>query len=52
MRINVMDQLPCHMKISFIALYNYVHEMAYDALKEKGINVAPRRTCALISLNF
>jgi hypothetical protein len=44
--------LPYYMKIYLFTLYKSVHEMAYDALKEKGINVVPWRICALINLNF
>ncbi|KAA8536400.1 hypothetical protein F0562_028878 [Nyssa sinensis] len=32
--INAMDQLPDYMKICFLALYNSINEMAYDALKQ------------------
>uniref|UniRef100_F6I6K2 Terpene synthase metal-binding domain-containing protein n=1 Tax=Vitis vinifera TaxID=29760 RepID=F6I6K2_VITVI len=36
--INAMDQLPEHMKLCFLALYNSINEMAYDALKEHGLH--------------
>ena len=34
-----MDQLPEHMKLCFLALYNSINEMAYDALKEHGLHI-------------
>ncbi|RVW76566.1 (-)-alpha-terpineol synthase [Vitis vinifera] len=37
--INAMDQLPEHMKLCFLALYNSINEMAYDALKEHGLHI-------------
>lgn len=39
--INAVDDLPDYMKISFLALYNTVNEMAYENLKEQGVNVVP-----------
>lgn len=39
--VNSIDQLPDCMKICFLALYNFVNEMAYDALKEQGVNIIP-----------
>ncbi|RVW71186.1 (-)-alpha-terpineol synthase [Vitis vinifera] len=39
--INAMDQLPEYMKISFLALFNSVNEMAYNVLKEEGSNIIP-----------
>ncbi|XP_027092991.1 linalool synthase TPS2, chloroplastic-like [Coffea arabica] len=38
--VNSIDQLPDYMKICFLALFNFVNEMAYDALKE-GVNIIP-----------
>ncbi|KAL6328050.1 hypothetical protein AAG906_033318 [Vitis piasezkii] len=37
--INSMDQLPEYMKLCFLALYNSINEMAYDALKEHGLHM-------------
>ncbi|XP_030935583.1 myrcene synthase, chloroplastic-like [Quercus lobata] len=39
--VNAMDGLPDYMKTSFFALYNSVNEMAFDTLKEQGINIVP-----------
>ncbi|KAL3513666.1 hypothetical protein ACH5RR_026383, partial [Cinchona calisaya] len=39
--INSIDQLPDYMKICYLALYNFVNQMAYDALKEQGVNIIP-----------
>ncbi|CAK9162485.1 unnamed protein product [Ilex paraguariensis] len=32
-----MEQLPKYMQICFLALYNFMNEMAYDAIKEQGV---------------
>ncbi|THG03759.1 hypothetical protein TEA_021353 [Camellia sinensis var. sinensis] len=37
--INAMEQLPDYMKICFLALFNSINEMAYDALKEQGLHI-------------
>ncbi|KAF8409454.1 hypothetical protein HHK36_005530 [Tetracentron sinense] len=37
--INAMQQLPHYMKICFLALYNSTNEMAYDILKEQGVDI-------------
>lgn len=34
-----MDPLPEYMKLCFLALYNSTNEMAYDALKEHGLQI-------------
>ncbi|RWR93579.1 alpha-thujene synthase [Cinnamomum micranthum f. kanehirae] len=39
--IGAMEQLPEYMKICFLALYNTINDIAYDALKEEGLNVLP-----------
>ncbi|KAI5389949.1 Tricyclene synthase tps4 [Lathyrus oleraceus] len=39
--INALKILPEYMKIFFLALYNTVNELAYDALKEKGHDILP-----------
>ncbi|XP_028771245.1 terpene synthase 10-like [Neltuma alba] len=39
--INSMDELPDYMKICFLALYNFVNEVAFDFLKENGCNIIP-----------
>jgi len=36
-----MDRLPNYMKLYFFALYNSVNEMAYDILKNQGIDILP-----------
>ncbi|CAK9178940.1 unnamed protein product [Ilex paraguariensis] len=38
---NAVKSLPHYMKLCFLALYNTVNGMAYDTLKENGINVIP-----------
>ncbi|XP_058071038.1 alpha-terpineol synthase, chloroplastic-like [Magnolia sinica] len=38
---NAMEGLPEYMKICFLALYNTVNEIAYDTLKEQGLDVIP-----------
>ncbi|XP_058071041.1 alpha-terpineol synthase, chloroplastic-like [Magnolia sinica] len=38
---NAMEGLPEYMKICFLALNNTVNEIAYDTLKEQGLNVIP-----------
>ncbi|CAL5435373.1 unnamed protein product [Camellia sinensis] len=37
--ISAMEQLPDYMKICFLALFNSINEMAYDALKEQGLHI-------------
>ncbi|XP_028802769.1 tricyclene synthase TPS4, chloroplastic-like [Neltuma alba] len=44
--INAMQDLPGYMKVCFLALYNTVNEMAYEALKEQGHNILPYLTKA------
>ncbi|XP_058769006.1 tricyclene synthase TPS4, chloroplastic-like [Vicia villosa] len=39
--INAVNILPDYMKIFFLALYNTVSELAYDALKENGYDILP-----------
>ncbi|KAG8482921.1 hypothetical protein CXB51_024326 [Gossypium anomalum] len=39
--INEIQKLPNYMKICYHALYNCVNEMAFDTLKEQGIDVLP-----------
>ncbi|XP_011009237.1 PREDICTED: terpene synthase 10-like [Populus euphratica] len=39
--LNFMDRLPDYMKLCFFALYNSVNEMAYDILKNQGIDILP-----------
>ncbi|KAB2032362.1 hypothetical protein ES319_D05G367300v1 [Gossypium barbadense] len=39
--INEIHRLPDYMKIYYHALYNSVNEMAFDTLKEQGIDVIP-----------
>nr|ADQ73631.1 beta-phellandrene synthase [Lavandula angustifolia] len=36
-----MKQLPTYMQVSFLALHNFVTEVAYDTLKKKGYNSTP-----------
>ncbi|XVF14986.1 hypothetical protein REPUB_Repub09cG0109400 [Reevesia pubescens] len=39
--INATQRLPNYMKICFHALHNSINEMAFDTLKEQGIDVIP-----------
>ncbi|XWS33213.1 hypothetical protein CRYUN_Cryun22dG0061500 [Craigia yunnanensis] len=39
--ITAIQRLPNYMKICFHALYNSINEMAFDTLKEQGIDVIP-----------
>ncbi|KAL2475542.1 cineole-1 [Abeliophyllum distichum] len=39
--INALNQLPEHMRICFLALFNSTNEMAYDVLKDQGLNIIP-----------
>ncbi|XP_017640902.1 terpene synthase 10-like [Gossypium arboreum] len=39
--INEIQRLPDYMKIYYHALYNSVNEMAFDTIKEQGIDVIP-----------
>ncbi|THG01383.1 hypothetical protein TEA_013421 [Camellia sinensis var. sinensis] len=47
---NVVETLPDYMKLCFLALYNTVNEMAYDALKQHGVNIIPYLTRAWADL--
>nr|BAS30549.1 isoprene synthase [Casuarina equisetifolia] len=38
---NTIDQLPYYMKICFLTLHNSINEIAYDILRERGVNVIP-----------
>ncbi|KAE8651968.1 hypothetical protein Csa_006533 [Cucumis sativus] len=37
--VAAMDELPDYMKICFLALHNSINEMAFDVLRDQGINV-------------
>lgn len=39
--VNMMQDLPDYMKIAFLALCNTTNELAYDILKEKGLDIIP-----------
>nr|BBO53754.1 putative (R)-limonene synthase [Scoparia dulcis] len=39
--IEAMDELPSYMRLCFLALNNFVNEMAYDVLKEQGVVIIP-----------
>ncbi|KAF7144461.1 hypothetical protein RHSIM_Rhsim04G0059800 [Rhododendron simsii] len=39
--IEAVETLPDYMKLCFLALYNTTNEMAYDILKQKGVNIIP-----------
>ncbi|EOY24797.1 Myrcene synthase, chloroplastic, putative [Theobroma cacao] len=38
---NAMQLLPEYMQICFLALYNFINEIAFDVLKGKGFNTIP-----------
>ncbi|XP_070027126.1 (-)-camphene/tricyclene synthase, chloroplastic-like isoform X2 [Nicotiana sylvestris] len=42
--VKAMEQLPDYMKVCYLALFNITNEMAYEILKEQGINVLPYLT--------
>ncbi|KAJ0018519.1 hypothetical protein Pint_09994 [Pistacia integerrima] len=39
--VNKIDQLPHYMKIFFLALYNFVNELGFDAVKEHAVDIIP-----------
>ncbi|KAF7825690.1 terpene synthase 10-like isoform X2 [Senna tora] len=39
--INAVDSLPEYMKICFLALYNFVNQIASHIMKETGYNIIP-----------
>ncbi|CAA2975163.1 terpene synthase 10-like [Olea europaea subsp. europaea] len=39
--VNAIEQLPDYMQIFYLALNNFINEMAYDVLREKGIVIIP-----------
>ncbi|KAL0535850.1 hypothetical protein IC582_024776 [Cucumis melo] len=39
--IGAIDSLPNYMQICFIALHNTINDMAFDAIKDHGVNVIP-----------
>lgn len=39
--LNAIEQLPDYMKICFLALYNSINEIAFDALKQQGVHIIP-----------
>ena len=45
--IKAIQVLPEYMKISFLALYNTVNELAYDALRQQGHDILPYLTKAV-----
>ncbi|KAI8011439.1 hypothetical protein LOK49_LG06G01511 [Camellia lanceoleosa] len=48
--INAVETLPDYTKLCFLALYNTVNEMAYDALKQHGVISIPYLTRAWADL--
>ncbi|CAJ1978998.1 unnamed protein product [Sphenostylis stenocarpa] len=44
--VKAVKVLPNYMKICFLALYNTVNELAYDAIKEQGQDILPYLTKA------
>ncbi|KAJ8628037.1 hypothetical protein MRB53_021344 [Persea americana] len=39
--IEALETLPEYMKICYLALFNFVHEVSYDTLKDYGWNILP-----------
>lgn len=39
--LKAMDSLPHYMKICFLALYNFVNDVAFIGLKQNGYNIVP-----------
>ncbi|GMN65389.1 hypothetical protein TIFTF001_034452 [Ficus carica] len=37
--LNAMDSLPDYLKITFLAVFNFTNELAYDVLKEQGFHI-------------
>lgn len=48
MEVKAMDELPDYMKVCYLALINTTNEVAYEVLKEQGINATPYLTKAVI----
>ncbi|XP_058210688.1 tricyclene synthase EBOS, chloroplastic-like isoform X2 [Rhododendron vialii] len=48
--IKAVETLPDYMKLCFLALYNTTNEIAYDILKQKGVNIIPYLTRAWVDL--
>ncbi|XP_012084664.1 isoprene synthase, chloroplastic isoform X2 [Jatropha curcas] len=48
--VNAINTLPDYMKLCFLALYNTVNEMTYEALMETGENILPYLTNAWANL--
>ncbi|KAI8558341.1 hypothetical protein RHMOL_Rhmol04G0083900 [Rhododendron molle] len=46
--IKAAETLPDYMKFCFLALYNTTNEMAYEILKQKGVNIIPYLTRAWV----
>ncbi|MCD7447964.1 Sesquithujene synthase A [Datura stramonium] len=42
--IKAMEQLPDYMQVCYLALFNTINEVAYEVLKDQGINVLPYLT--------
>ena len=47
-----MENLPDYMKICFLALHNSINEMAYDVLKEQGLDTIKYLKKSVISIYF
>ena len=39
--LNFMDCLPDYMKLCFFALFNSINEIAYDILRDQGVDSLP-----------
>lgn len=52
MELKAIDYLPGYMKVCYLVLFNTVADIAYNVLKEQGINVIPYLKKSVIKLNF
>lgn len=39
-----MEELPDYMKVCYLAFFNTINEVAYEVLKDQGVNVLPYLT--------
>ncbi|KAG8368606.1 hypothetical protein BUALT_Bualt15G0062900 [Buddleja alternifolia] len=39
--IEAIEQLPNYMQVCYLALYNFINDVAYDVLQEKGLLIIP-----------
>lgn len=39
--VKAMEDLPEYMKICYLGMFNFANEVAYDVLKNHGLNILP-----------